>query len=755
MATQSAQQLSANRMRLFKDRFARYGVTAGGVMVLVALLLIFFYLLYVVQPIFESVSLKKVNSFNLPESGQVEAVGMEEQAEIGYRFLRSGELQFFSLIDKNDRRSGDILLSETFVEPENVSSFAKTLPVNHQYAYGLESGEAVVVEPKFSVTFPETAATAATDKVERVITPRFEVKNDGQPLVVDENGRALEKLSYETDGDGMLFAAAVENSTLLITHFVAEENFMTGAVTLTPNYTEIPLNTAIDDIVVTPDLRQVIARRGNRVHVFDISISGNVTERELLPMRTRELGNATGMYLLAGASSVLLTHDTGKVSQWFEVPGDDGRQYQYIRSFDAGSPITEIEVEYYRRTFYTLSENGDMNIFHTTAEADLYRGKPAEAKVQAVMVDPRANYLLMKTAEGYGLYDVDNEHPEVSWSGLWQEVWYEGYPEPDYTWQSTSGSDDFESKFSLVPISFGTIKAAAYAMLFAVPIGLAAAVYTAYFMSPSVRRYVKPTVEIMEALPTVILGFLAGLWLAPLVEAYLPGFVAVLLLVPLAIILMAALWSQLPTQIKSKVNDGRAALLLIPVVLAVGWFSFEISPWVEQVVFDGDARRFITNELGVTFDQRNSLVVGIAMGFAVIPTIFSIAEDAVFSVPKHLSNGSLALGATPWQTLTKVVLLTASPGIFSAVMMGLGRAVGETMIVLMATGNTPIMDWNIFEGMRTLSANIAVEMPESEVGSSHYRILFLAAFVLFIFTFFFNTIAEFVRQRLRDKYSSM
>jgi phosphate transport system permease protein len=371
------------------------------------------------------------------------------------------------------------------------------------------------------------------------------------------------------------------------------------------------------------------------------------------------------------------------------------------------------------------------------------------------MVDPRANYLLMKTASGYSLFDVDNEHPEVTWSGIWQEVWYEGYPEPDYTWQSTSGSDDFESKFSLVPISFGTIKAAAYAMLFAVPIGLAAAVYTAYFMSPSVRKFVKPTVEIMEALPTVILGFLAGLWLAPLVEAYLPGFIAILILLPTSIIAMAAIWSQMPTHIKSKVNDGRASLLLIPVVILMGWLSFEISPWIEQVLFDGDARRFITNELGVTFDQRNSLVVGIAMGFAVIPTIFSIAEDAVFSVPNHLSNGSLALGATPWQTLTKVVLLTASPGIFSAVMMGLGRAVGETMIVLMATGNTPIMDWNIFEGMRTLSANIAVEMPESEVGSSHYRILFLAAFVLFIFTFFFNTIAEFVRQRLRDKYSSM
>jgi phosphate transport system permease protein len=143
------------------------------------------------------------------------------------------------------------------------------------------------------------------------------------------------------------------------------------------------------------------------------------------------------------------------------------------------------------------------------------------------------------------------------------------------------------------------------------------------------------------------------------------------------------------------------------------------------------------------------------MGFAVIPTIFSIAEDAIFSVPKSMSYGSLALGATPWQTMLYVVLPTASPGIFSALMIGMGRAVGETMIVLMATGNTPITDINIFEGMRTLAANIAVEIPEAEVGSSHYRILFLTGFVLFCFTFVFNTAAEIVRQRLRNKYGSL
>ena len=159
--------------------------------------------------------------------------------------------------------------------------------------------------------------------------------------------------------------------------------------------------------------------------------------------------------------------------------------------------------------------------------------------------------------------------------------------------------------------------------------------------------------------------------------------------------------------------------------------------------------------MGIGFDQRNSLVVGLAMGFAVIPTIFSISEDAVYSVPKHLTIGSLALGATPWQTMVRVILLTASPGIFSAIMIGLGRAVGETMIVVMATGNTAIMDMNIFEGFRALSANIAVEMPEAEVESSHYRILFLAALVLFMATFVFNTIAEVVRQRLRVKYSTL
>ena len=149
--------------------------------------------------------------------------------------------------------------------------------------------------------------------------------------------------------------------------------------------------------------------------------------------------------------------------------------------------------------------------------------------------------------------------------------------------------------------------------------------------------------------------------------------------------------------------------------------------------------------------QRNALIVGFVMGFAVIPIIYTIADDALTSVPEHLRSASLGAGATPWQTATRIVIPTAMSGLFSALMIGLGRAVGETMIVLMALGNTPIMDMNIFNGARTLSANIAVELPEAVQNSSHYRTLFLAALVLFAMTFVVNTIAELVRLRFRKR----
>jgi phosphate transport system permease protein len=152
-----------------------------------------------------------------------------------------------------------------------------------------------------------------------------------------------------------------------------------------------------------------------------------------------------------------------------------------------------------------------------------------------------------------------------------------------------------------------------------------------------------------------------------------------------------------------------------------------------------------------TYVQRNALVVGMVMGFAIIPNIYTLAEDARNAVPSQLRAASLAAGATPWQTAIWVVLPTAMSGVFAACMIGMGRAVGETMIVVMAAGNTPVLDWNIFNGLRTLSANIAVELPEAVIGGTLYRMLFLAALSLFIMTFVINTVAEVIRQRFRKR----
>jgi phosphate transport system permease protein len=139
------------------------------------------------------------------------------------------------------------------------------------------------------------------------------------------------------------------------------------------------------------------------------------------------------------------------------------------------------------------------------------------------------------------------------------------------------------------------------------------------------------------------------------------------------------------------------------------------------------------------------------MGFAVIPIIYTLAEDALNSVPEHLRSASLACGATPWQTAMWIVLPTAISGVFSAIMIGMGRAVGETMIVVMSAGNTPLIDLNIFDGLRALSANIAVELPEAPKDGTLYRVLFLTGLVLFAMTFIINTVAELVRSRFRKR----
>ncbi|MBN1005843.1 ABC transporter permease subunit [Amphritea pacifica] len=735
------------KFRALKDKAATVGIGLGGVSVIIAILLIFFYLLYEVIPMFRAAEAQPwqqngqvVEPYAVPGTGKTLYMAMEEQAEIGLRVTDRGEMLFFSTT------SGEIIESIQPALPADtrITSFALVSENSHTFALGLSNGQALVFKHEYKSTYPDG---------KRVILPTITYPLGKDPISVANV--ALSQLTV-SGNEGSYALIGGDEGNLKAVFISQTENMFTGDVELEQSTTSLPdLGIKIKKMLLMPDLAWLfVAGEGGKMAVVSLRNHDDPTITQVLNASSSKI---TTFDLLLGGNAVLLGNEKGEVSEWFLVRDEQGSWLMSkIRSFDTGtSPVVDLAIEHRRKGFATVDTAGDLRLYNTTANVNVLVQKVADANASMITMAPRANALLIEENGKLKLWHIDNEHPEVSWSSLWGKVWYEGYDEPEYVWQSSAANNDFEPKFSLMPLAFGTLKAAFYAMILATPLAICGAIYTAYFMVPSLRRKVKPFIELMEALPTVILGFLAGLWLAPFMEENLPGIFVTLLMLPLSILAFAFLWAQMPKQIRWLVPDGWDALLLIPVIILATWFSIAISPSLELALFDGNMRHWLTNDLGIAYDQRNAMVIGIAMGFAVIPTIFSITEDAIFAVPKHLSYGSLALGATPWQTLTRVVMPTASPGIFSAVMIGMGRAVGETMIVLMATGNTPIMDANIFEGMRTLAANIAVEMPESEVGSTHYRILFLAAFVLFMFTFVVNTMAEVIRQRLRNKYGSL
>jgi phosphate transport system permease protein len=205
------------------------------------------------------------------------------------------------------------------------------------------------------------------------------------------------------------------------------------------------------------------------------------------------------------------------------------------------------------------------------------------------------------------LLRISNEHPEISFTSLWRKVWYENYGEPEYVWQSSAATNDFEPKFSLTPLVFGTLKAAVYAMLFAIPLALMGAAYTAYFMAPRLRQWVKPGIEIMAAMPTVILGFLAGLWFAPWVEEHLAGIFAVFLIIPPGILMFAWLWHRFEGPLKTLIPEGYEPLLQLPVLVLLGVFALWLAEPLQYGIFGTDLHSWLNRETGIGYDQRNAL----------------------------------------------------------------------------------------------------------------------------------------------------
>ena len=745
------------RLRHTKDTLARYVIGIGGVSVIVAVLLIAFYLFYVVLPLFVPARIHSQGTYPMPGGvGVTSFLTVDEQNEIAVRVKEDGRVVFFRVAD------GVVTGEQKLTWPTGSTVTSVASAPSGYFALGLSNGSALFFTIEFAVSYPGGAAPPVAGDGTRVhhsITPNLAYPLGEAPLVVDEKGQALQHLALGVEEGNSTLVATTADQRLVGVGFSREENLM-GDVQVNRTAFTLPQegHEGADYLLLSTAQKSLYAiALDGRVVVYDVPPNGAGMAREQRKLTQSGVGVSAAELLLGGVS-LLVGGTDGSLAQWFPVRSANNiQQLTHIRDFaPLPGAVQRIIPAHRMKGFIAMDGSGQLGLYHATAHRTLLRKKVMSGVPALVTLSPRGDGAMWQEEGSNNLlvYKVVNEYPEISWSSLWEKVWYEGRSAPAYLWQSSAETNDFEPKMSLVPLTLGTLKAAFFAMLVAVPLGILGAMYTAYFMAPQMRTFVKPTIEIMGAMPTVILGFLAGLWLAPLMEQNLPGIILLLVSLPLAIFLAAWAWSRLPQKIRVRIPEGWEAALLVPVVIGTGVVAFELSEPLEVLLFDGDVRYWLTSH-GIPFNQRNSLVVGIAMGFAVAPPIFSIAEDAIFAVPRHLTLGSLALGGTPWQTMMRVVLLTASPGIFSAVMIGLGRAVGETMIMLMATGNTPILNFNIFEGFRALSANIAVEMPEAELNSTHYRVLFLTALVLFLFTFILNTIAEVVRQRLRRRYSSL
>lgn len=617
-------------------------------------------------------------------------------------------------------------------------------------------------------------------------------------------------------------------------------------------------------------------------------------------------GRHAGVVTMAlGSQTLLVGDESGSLSAWLvsdvgDAETSDGRRLARRWELDLGhSPIVSVEPGDRDRSAAVALENGSVWLVHLTSEKR-FASLQLEGRPLFAAASPSEELLLGMNERGqYVSRMLDPGHPGVSWRSLFGKVHYEGYSSPQWVYQST-GDAASEPKYSIVPLLFGTAKATFFAMLFATPLAVMAAIYASEFMHRSIHRVVKPSIELMASLPSVVIGFVAAMIVAPFVRAWLPSIMVGMLVLPLVAVTAGMLWQMVPPRHGRKLGS-RSQLAALAVVLLVGaGISIVSGPLVEQSLFhpsrqdaliraglyepipdaglpiearsasglsaarlsalrldgvyfvegravrpvetgeavpatgasierwlDGNfgrawpgwfiammipaalvvpllharlfSRRWISlldgmsrplagsmemmrlltsigavivaaavtgwllERLGLDprdsifgrFSQKNTLVVGIVMGFAVIPIIFTISEDALSSVPRALRSASLGAGATPWQTAVRVVLPVAGSGIFSACMIGLGRAVGETMIVLMATGNTPEMDLNIFSGFRSLSANIAVELPEAPRNSTHFRVLFLCGLVLFVMTLVINTSAEVVRQHFRKRNAAL
>lgn len=850
------------------DTVARIVITLGGIGTIVAVLAVGVFLLAVAAPLFMSATAALDRVAPLPD-GRASAIGTDESGSVAWLLDGEGENQ--GRIAVMNLADGSTLLERPGTETGLAAATAVRVPAGGVLAaVGFADGtfktgrlglEAMYqpVDELDRATLPKKVGDAV--KVDGAVVLRLPGERFSRVSLLAELGVApakpLDGPVVDVDvvalAGGPLVAAVDEAGHIRVETVTAKRNMMTGKMTTTPRGTSIEpadgFKARFLRVSTLGDQLFLIAADGTARRYLIRNLDEPV---EMERFTVAESATVTAVERLFGGVALAVGDSTGRVRILFASRGDaaesaqplpdDGLRMTVARTFDpsagASAAIVSLAASPRSRLFAVADATGAVRMLQSTTGRDVLDVPAPKAAADAapgllpdqLCIASAENRLVAAGRGSLAAWSIDPGYHEVSPATLLMPVWYENYAAASHAWETT-GHEAFESKFGLVPLIFGTIKATLYSMLFATPVAILAAVYASQFMHARWKSRIKPTIEMMASLPSVVLGFMAGLVFSPVIERGLMPLITGFFVVPVTLLLAAHLWQLIPSGWRTR-HPGWRLLAVAGGALPAGvWLSAVLAPLVERLLFGGDVTAWLDGRggsgfggwvvaslplaalaalvlvgrvvnpwlrratagwsqrrsaaaallsfvIGVvatlaiaaavavlldslrldtrggifgTYVQRNALVVAIGMSFAIIPLIFTLADDALSSVPDHLKSASLGAGATPWQTAVRVIVPSAASGLFSAVMIGLGRAVGETMIVLMAAGNTPLMSWNLFNGFQTLSAAIATELPEAARGTAHYRVLFLAALTLFAITFVVNSVAEVVRQRFRRR----
>ncbi len=620
-----------------KDKIAKSLIKTCGIMVIVSVLAILALIVNVTLPLFFPARLSNAQVVALaPEIGSMTAaIGTDSYGEVLHLIDQQGAISFL------DAKSGAVLsrhpLQNQGEGPVKQIEQYKNAFYNILWA----DSSLLMIEVRYQPKFDEAG--------KRNIEPSFQIVKSWPALAAPE--RLAASFVRVNEANRYSRIDLLTDNTISISHEVTTTDLFDNKKTET---TTLQINDEFPGRITAltlDDQGATLYAGTDNGYVVRWDLSANDTIHKTDTFAATDKSTAiSALGLVFGGQSLVVGAQSGTLTTWMPVPTEANSATKKMQKIHTLTPhagaVGTILASRRNKTIYTMSTAGVVHADHMTSENHLFE---APSVYQVFGVSQKDNSLIALEDKGLiHMWSIDSPHPEASLKTLFGKVWYEGYNRPEFVWQSSSQSDDAEPKLSLVPLIFGTMKGTLYAMLFSIPVAIFGAVYTSQFTSYRFRKNIKPIIEVMASVPSVVIGFLIALWLAPIVERSLFPIVVGLFVLPLVFTTVMVLIQPLYKN-RRLVNlfRGYEFLLMRPILFGGGWLAVQLAPSLEALLFAGNFKLWLYQDLGMRFDQRNCIIIAFGLGICVIPIIFSITEDAISKHPAQSDRRLPGPGGQP------------------------------------------------------------------------------------------------------------